>query len=253
MTIVAIRSNKGGSGRTSLTALLAYALARAGREVAVLDLDRQDALRLHCGEVSDAPPPLAGRDLQLTSANGGFARVAQDAAACALLMGGGASAAQTAPRLLARWLGTPAILLVDMPAVEDAVAASVGDLAGLHLRLCLPDAGSLAQLSDPSRDTAFPRSVFVLNQADQRRPLTESARAFLRHVVGARFAGQVRRDEAVPEAVAALRPLPDYAPQSAAWRDVEALAAELQVRFAAAARFETRSTPQTPAPVLRRA
>ena len=53
MTIIAVRSAKGGVGRTSVTALLAAALARRGLDVAVMDLDRQDALRLMCGDATD--------------------------------------------------------------------------------------------------------------------------------------------------------------------------------------------------------
>jgi hypothetical protein len=60
----------------------------------------------------------------------------------------------------------------------------------------------------------------------------------VRHAAGARFGGEIRRDEAVPEAFAALKPLFEYEPNSAAWSDVEALAGEVQVRLPAAARFE---------------
>lgn len=239
MTIIAVRSSKGGVGRTSVTALLAAALARRGVEVAVMDLDRQDALRLMCGEAAGRPAALEASRLELAATRSGFARVAQDAATCALLMGGGPHAARFAPNVLARWLGAQEVLIVDMPAVEDAAAAAVSALAGLHLRLFLPDVASLAVLQEPSQDEAFSRSVFLLNQADRRRPLTDGALGFLRHVAGARFGGEIRRDEAVPEAFASLLPLHEHAPASAAWEDVQALAAQLEVRLAAAARFET--------------
>jgi len=242
MTIVAVRSPKGGVGRTSLTALLACALTRGGAAVTALDLDRQDALRLHCGAFEEAPLAQEGTALRLSAAAGGFSRVVRDAAAAPLLAGG-PIAAQMASRLLAPWLGAPEILIVDMPAAEDASSAAVAELAGLHLHLFLPDLGSLATLSDPSADPAFSRSAFVLNQADWRRPLSESASAFLRHVVGVRFAGVIRRDEAVPEAFAALQPLPDYAPASGAWCDLTALASEIELRLPAAARWEAAQGP----------
>lgn len=204
-----------------------------------MDLDHQDALKLLCGDATSRPAGTETSGLELAPTPAGFARVVQDAGTCTLLMGGGPYAARRAPGLLARWLGTTEVLLVDMPAVEDATAAAVASLAGLHLRLFAPDVGSLALLPDPSKDDAFGRSVFVLNKADRRQPLTEGARGFLSHIAGARFGGEIRRDEAVPEAFAALELLPDYEPASAAWKDVEALAAELQFRLAAAARFET--------------
>ncbi|HKR87167.1 MAG TPA: cellulose synthase operon protein YhjQ/BcsQ [Phenylobacterium sp.] len=239
MTIIAVRSAKGGVGRTSVTALLAAALARRGLDVAVMDLDRQDALRLMCGDATARAGSLESSRLELAPTPAGFARVTQDAATCALLMGGGPNAGRLAPGLVGRWLGASEVLIVDMPAVEDAAAAAVGALAGLHLRLFLPDVGSLAVLEEPSQDEAFSRSVYVLNQADRRRPLTDGVLGFLRHVAGARFGGEIRRDEAVPEAFASLTRLADYAPASAAWEDVQSLAAELELRLGAAARFET--------------
>jgi hypothetical protein len=104
-----------------------------------------------------------------------------------------------------------------------------------------PDLGALARLEDPDQDAVFNRSVFVLNQADRRRPLTESAAAFLRHVAGARYAGEIRRDEAVPESFAALQPLAEYESASGAWHDLEALAADLQMRCQHAMRQEAQA------------
>src|SRR3974390_43049 len=125
MTIIAVRSAKGGVGRTSVTALLGAAFARRGADVGVMDLDRQDALRLVCGDATSQPTGLESSQLELSPTPGGFARVSQDAATCALLMGGGPHAAHRAPGLVGRWLGAPDVLIVDMPAVEDAAAAAV--------------------------------------------------------------------------------------------------------------------------------
>ena len=47
MTIIAIASTKGGVGKTTISANLGMALVRAGRPVVLIDLDPQDALRLH--------------------------------------------------------------------------------------------------------------------------------------------------------------------------------------------------------------
>jgi MinD-like ATPase involved in chromosome partitioning or flagellar assembly len=246
MTVIAVRAAKGGVGRSSLTVLLALALTRRGGTVSVLDLDRQDAVRLLCGDVTARPRLPESSRFELALTPGGFTRVAQDAGTCGLLMGGGPMALRRAPDLLAPWLGRREMLLVDMPADEDAVAAAVGTLAGLHLRIFTPDLGALAQLANPDEDAAFNRSMFVLNKADLRRPLTESAAAFLRHVAGARFAGEVRRDEAAPEAFAALELLPDYEPASAAWHDIDRLAAEIELRCAPAIRYEGGSLDDEP-------
>ena len=49
MPLICVSSPKGGVGKTTLVANLAYALARAGNKVLALDLDVQNSLRLHFG------------------------------------------------------------------------------------------------------------------------------------------------------------------------------------------------------------
>jgi Flp pilus assembly CpaE family ATPase len=49
MPLICVCSPKGGVGKTTLTANLAYALARSGSKVLALDFDVQNALRLHFG------------------------------------------------------------------------------------------------------------------------------------------------------------------------------------------------------------
>jgi cellulose biosynthesis protein BcsQ len=49
MPLICVCSPKGGVGKTTLAANLAWALARAGSKVLALDFDVQNALRLHFG------------------------------------------------------------------------------------------------------------------------------------------------------------------------------------------------------------
>ncbi|OIV45741.1 cellulose synthase operon protein YhjQ, partial [Sodalis sp. TME1] len=49
MPLVCVCSPKGGVGKTTVSANLAYALARSGSKVLVIDFDVQNALRLHFG------------------------------------------------------------------------------------------------------------------------------------------------------------------------------------------------------------
>ena len=49
MPLLCVASPKGGVGKTTLAANLAWELARAGKQVMALDLDPQNALRLHFG------------------------------------------------------------------------------------------------------------------------------------------------------------------------------------------------------------
>ena len=49
MTLICFASPKGGVGKTTLAANVANELARGGQRVIALDLDPQNALRLHFG------------------------------------------------------------------------------------------------------------------------------------------------------------------------------------------------------------
>ena len=49
MPLICVCSPKGGVGKTTLAANLAYSLARTGSKVLALDFDVQNALRLHFG------------------------------------------------------------------------------------------------------------------------------------------------------------------------------------------------------------
>lgn len=71
MHIIAIISGKGGVGKTTLTANIAIALAQREQRVLVLDLDPQNALRLHLGMDAEDHAGLAregiGHDAIFTS------------------------------------------------------------------------------------------------------------------------------------------------------------------------------------------
>ncbi|MEI7537803.1 MAG: AAA family ATPase, partial [Comamonadaceae bacterium] len=49
MQVIAFISGKGGVGKTTLAANVAIALAQEGKRVLLIDLDVQNALRLHLG------------------------------------------------------------------------------------------------------------------------------------------------------------------------------------------------------------
>lgn len=49
MTVIAVISPKGGVGKTTVAVNLASAMAENGRVVRLVDMDPQNALRLHLG------------------------------------------------------------------------------------------------------------------------------------------------------------------------------------------------------------
>lgn len=49
MPVISVCSPKGGVGKTTIVANLAYSFARSGTKVVVVDFDPQNALRLYFG------------------------------------------------------------------------------------------------------------------------------------------------------------------------------------------------------------
>lgn len=231
MSILALRSVKGGVGRTTLTALFAQALAARGRDVAVMDLDAQDSLRLHFGVLEPADPFADGGGIVLGPAQGGVKRVLNGPVDLALRLGAGARMAAFGQQLLGRWAHGPEILIIDTAAADDLCTRALGRIPHLDLAVALADAASLATLQSLAQTGPAPGTLYLLNQVDHRRPVSESALAFVRHLAGDNLLGHVRRDEAVSEALAHMTPLRDHAPASAAWRDVETLAESLEQRL----------------------
>lgn len=245
MPLVLLASPKGGVGKTTLTAGLADALVRMGRRVIALDLDPQNALRLHFGI------PLQDRE-------GFMAALAQGpdwrrflrptAAGVQLLPHGGMdlrgavelhAAIERTPELLAgpvRQMLTEGdtIVLADLPPGASPVLAALAPLAALLIVVMLSDAASTALLPEIEQGRFLGRGTLaslgappvrvVLNQVDHASPLSRrTAEAVARHL-GPRLIGAIAREEAVAEALAWQKPLLAHAPQAAAARDVSDLA-----------------------------
>lgn len=229
MSILVLQSRKGGVGRTTLAALIADAFARRGASATLMDLDPQDSLRLHCGILEAGPELAAAQGLQHAVIRPGLNRVTNSPVDLALRLGAMRHAGVSAEAHFARWSHSPEVLIVDTAAAGALHVRAFENVPHLSVSVLIPDAASLAELEpEASADT-----LFLLNQVDHRRPLSESALGLMRYTAGSRFLGCIRRDEAVPEALAHLAPLGDYAPESVTWTDVEALAGELETRLAA--------------------
>lgn len=67
MQVIAFVSGKGGVGKTTLTTNIAVALAQRKKRVLLIDLDPQNALRLHLGMDPDDIAGLAREGVSLTS------------------------------------------------------------------------------------------------------------------------------------------------------------------------------------------
>ncbi len=251
MPVVCVASPKGGVGKTTLAATLAVGLHRIGWRVLALDLDRQNALRLHYELPSDEVPGIAddfsdGRD---------WTELVIEAPSGVFLIPIGGAAAEDCARLAAHigdnpgWLRRQLdpffayrdlIIVVDMPPGPSVYDAALDGLADLHLAVLLADAMSLALLprlqrgdfGGPGRNSAA--TGYVLNQMEPRRRLCRDVKTLAQEVLGDSLYGTVHHDEAVAEAAACQLTVLDYAPESVAAHDIAAVANRVHDMFAPA-------------------
>lgn len=268
MPLICFSSPKGGVGKTSLTANIAHALARAGKRVALLDLDPQNALRLHFGvPLSDT----SGVMMRLGAHGDPFSAMRQTPAGPALLPHGASDMHQALalgamlganPGLLMepvqRLLADPDLILIaDTPPGASQAMAAILPAAALVVVILLADAASTALLpqvesgaflGQGTMESLFAsRARFVLNQVDPASRLSVSAAESVASYLGPRLLGAVLRDPAVSEALAYQRLLLDHAPLATAARDIQAIAQNL---IAAIARAAPTVAQPAPAPKL---
>lgn len=222
MTLVLMRSPNGGVGTTFLTARLAMALAARGHEVCAVDCTAQDSLKLHF-EIApnQSLEPLNGEATPDAMAGVQLYRwdLGQDAA--------------TLSDLLAAHSGVGRVCLVDLGTHAGELRDRLMPHATVEICPLVPTPVALAGLTrvDPARAlTMLDRTLFVLNQLDDRRRLSNDIHKLLRALLGEQLLGTVRRDEAVNEALAAMTPLASFAPASAALKDIELLTQHLVER-----------------------
>ncbi|HEY4252771.1 MAG TPA: cellulose biosynthesis protein BcsQ [Roseomonas sp.] len=245
MPVICLASPKGGVGKTTLSANLAHALHRAGRRVLAIDLDPQNALRLHYGvPLEETGGFMAG----LMAGAGAVPPPRETAAGVALLphgtldMAGSltlAAALDREPERLAaplrQLMADPGLVIViDTPPGPSQALAAVIPLVDTFIAVLLADAASTALL--PQVETGgflgqgtlaslfSSRLRIVINQVDPASRLSmNAAEAVARHL-GPKLLGAVARDEAMAEALAYQRLLLDFAPASRAAGDLGAIA-----------------------------
>lgn len=245
MPVICLASPKGGVGKTTISANLAHALQRAGRRVLAVDLDPQNALRLHFGvPLEDTGGFMAG----LMAGADPASTLRETASGVALLPHGAldmagslalAAALDREPERIAaplrRLMADPGLVIViDTPPGPSHALAAVIPLVDTFIAVLLADAASTALL--PQVETgAFlgqgtlaslfsARLKIVINQVDQASRLSFSAAEAVARHLGPKLLGVVAKDEAMGEALAYQRLLLDFAPASRAATDLGAIA-----------------------------
>jgi cellulose synthase operon protein YhjQ len=236
VTVICIGSPKGGVGKTTTSAHLAYGLRRSGYRVIAIDFDSQNALRLHFGI------PLNDRRGFVESAS-----YSEDWSSLAIPIADnlsvlpyghpsrqlkqGFEADLMKPDFLRQRLAslqkTPGtIVIIDLPPGESNALESATNLADLRLTVLLPDSASMALLPRVENNEFYPGTVpmnsrhgFVLNQVDPQRRLNSEICAFIEHRHKDSLLGLIHRDEAVTEANATQKSVFEGSPGSLAAKD----------------------------------
>ncbi|WP_159350212.1 cellulose synthase operon protein YhjQ/BcsQ [Roseomonas harenae] len=251
MPLLAFVSPKGGVGKTTLAANVAALLAARGHDVLGLDLDPQNALRLHLGL------PVRDEEGFVTSLGSGIAwraALRQTPYGVSLLPHGGAEPRQALeltrllmdrPEILAdpvrEMLADPLrILVVDSPPGPSPALLALMPMLDLPVVVLLADGGSaslIPQIADDrflGRGTlatrAADRAVLVLNQIELDTPLSTAVLDCAQAMLGSRLLGVVARDPAVAEALADRR-LPVEAAGGRAAEDLSLIAETLLGRL----------------------
>jgi cellulose synthase operon protein YhjQ len=244
MNVVPIVSAKGGVGKTTVTANLSVALVRRGWDVTVVDLDPQNALRLHFGVDPVDPRGLARETLAGRAWRGATLRsrsgvevlpygavtelerlsFEQRQAADAQWFAEGLASVFPAPRRL---------FLVDTPPGPSLALRQVLGVARMALAVFHADAASYATIpamqsliaENTAANPAFEGAHFLLNKTDATKRLSRDVSALLSRNLGTRLLSQVvHYDEAVSEALACQQVVRDYDPHARATLDIESLA-----------------------------
>lgn len=244
MYTIAIVSVNGGVGRTTIAANLAAMIARRGRPVLALDFDPQNALGLNLGLAPEETDGLArrmidgGRWHEAAFQNSDQVRFlpygATDESGRLAFEARITGESDWLPARLAEVdLPAETVIIADTPRLPSQVTSAVVAVADLVVGVMTADTQSYARLPVMRSLVADKAPMgFVLNQFDATRRLQNDVLALLRPELGdSLIPYMVHRDEAVPEAVASNRSLPEQSPQSQAAHDLQGLASWVLARI----------------------
>lgn len=251
MRVIAVISPKGGVGKTTVTANLAAAIAALGAKVTILDLDPQNALRLHCGMQHEDP---AGVVRQTMSGLPWSDALYESSYGVQFLPYGvvdepdrvafehfiKSKPGWLATQLSSLNLADEEIVLIDTPPGPTVYLQQVLHCANIALIVIKPDAASYSTI--PSIESLlhyycsdrqdFFGSSYIVNQMDANKQLHRDILQMLRANMGAQLVPiTIHKDEAVSEALACQSPVSLYAKHCSATHDLLQITTWLQDRY----------------------
>ena len=229
MNILAIVSGKGGVGKTTVSANLSTGLRQQGRSVLSIDLDPQNALRLHFGVPAQSlgglsRATLAGEPWRNSVVQGSFGDYVlpyglvneDDRMDFEQVL-------RKNPNLLGEQLqkmglARDTIVIIDTPPGSSIYLTQALNAANASLTVLLADAASYATLPKISSliqqhcldRSDFYFSQYVINQVDRIKQLSGDVTDLLQAQFGTDFVSVVHQDQAIPEAFACSRELSEY-------------------------------------------
>mgnify|MGYP002861223600 CR=1 FL=1 len=240
MPVISVCSPKGGVGKTTLAANLAYVFAHAGTKVITVDFDPQNSLRLYFG-------------VPLSEDRGFITRIEDDVDWLShtinvgknlyTLPYGHSNAAQR--EYLNRRLQEPGFLrmqqssifanddvltIIDFPPGYSEALKAVVELSDLHIIPLLADAASISLFTQIENEELIEGPLnlrlgyrIVLNEIDNRIKLNREIQDFARENFGDKLLGTIHNDTSVIEAAALQQGIIDFNPNSSAGFDIEVI------------------------------
>lgn len=242
--VLAAVSPKGGVGKTTLVANLAVALAARGQSVLTVDLDPQNALRLHHQMPVQDISGIAIQSLRGEAWSSALYRSSQGLTCLpygALIEDDRREferMLETDPRWLEKSLASLNLapgswVILDTPPGGTIYLRQALNLCDGAFSLLLPDAASFVTIpamerwfDDYCRSRAeFRGGWYLVNRMNTARVLCRDVLAALQAQLGTKLVPQsVHFDAAVEEALASQAPVSHYAPDSVATRDIGVIA-----------------------------